>query len=81
MTNPMEPYKDLLLHSLLSTLGGDQLELMGPALRLGKCVVSMLSGNDVRGRHSCTLPIHFALLPCLAGVIFAVCVQRGYEYQ
>eukprot|EP00731_Ephydatia_muelleri_P021191 Em0013g918a len=48
VANPLEPYKDLLLHTVLSTLGGDQLELKGPALRLGKCVCTMLSGNDVR---------------------------------
>ncbi|KAL5470766.1 hypothetical protein EMCRGX_G028781 [Ephydatia muelleri] len=47
VANPLEPYKDLLLHTVLSTLGGDQLELKGPALRLGKCVCTMLSGNDL----------------------------------
>eukprot|EP00731_Ephydatia_muelleri_P035244 Em0108g3a len=49
----LEPYKDMLLHTLLSALGGDQLELKAPALRLAACVFSMLSGPELQACVQC----------------------------
>lgn len=46
--SPLEPFKDLLLHTVLSVLGVDQLELKQLALHLAKCVLPMLSEHDLQ---------------------------------
>ena len=83
VASPLEPYKDMLLHTLLSALGGDQLELKAPALRLAACVFSMLSGPEVGCVCSdgAALPSHTCPMDSIAAGLCSVCVRASCEQQ
>ena len=92
VANPLERHRDLLLHTLLSALGGDQVELKVPALRIARCLFSVLSDSEVS-----SVAVWLYLLmsfvvtsppslpsppphPNLADVVCSICIRASCEW-